>query len=73
MSAEFAGRMFSISVVPRYGYVNTERMASICEISSYYFLDITSKKIRLLNLSPKRYAYPTNCFFGGQPPTYHHF
>ena len=35
MSAEFAGRMFSISVAPRYGYVNTDRMASISEISSY--------------------------------------
>ena len=35
MSAEFAGHMFSISVAPRYGYVNTDRMASISEISSY--------------------------------------
>ena len=37
MSAEFPGRMFSISVVQRYIDVNTDRMASISENVPYEF------------------------------------
>ena len=44
MSTEFVGHMFSISVAPRNGYLNTDRMASIDEYATHQFLDVMSKK-----------------------------
>ena len=43
--------MFSISFGPRHGYLNTDRMTSICEYATYQFLNVISKKtfLKVLN------------------------
>ena len=69
ISAEFPGHMFSISVAPRYGYINTDRMASISENVPYEFLDVISKKICLLNLSPICFGDQTPTNVESPPPT----